>query len=521
MGNNRVNSDVLIIGSGAAGLSLALRLASKYKINVISKAGLEESSTFYAQGGIAAAWDEKDSLNEHINDTIIAGDGLCKKNVVSAVIKEGPGIIKDLIDWGVKFTKCDSGSGEFDLTKEGGHTKRRIFHKDDTTGVEIETSLSNKVKKQKNISVYEYHIAINLIKHKQACCGAYVLNEKKGSVITFCAPIIVLATGGTGKVYVYTSNPDTATGDGIAMAYRIGAKISNMEFMQFHPTCLYHPKAKSFLISEAVRGEGGILRLANGKAFMHKYHKLGSLAPRDVVARAIDCEIKKSGDVCVFLDITHKNKNFIKKRFPNIYEKCLLYGIDITKEPAPVVPAAHYMCGGIKIDMNGRTNIKNLYAVGETACTGLHGANRLASNSLLEAFFTSKRAAEYIKNNFPKIAIPKIKPWSIGKAVDSNEQVMITHNWYELRRLMWNYVGIVRSNARLARARSRIKLLISEIQEYYWDFTVTAPLIELRNLATVADLIIRSAQKRKESRGLHYSLDYPKKNPKKARDTVL
>ncbi|MFC1546538.1 L-aspartate oxidase [bacterium] len=520
-----VDTDILVIGSGAAGLSFALRMCSKYRITLITKNKLVESNTYYAQGGIAAAAPPLDSFINHINDTISAGDGLCNKDIVEQVIKAGPQMIDDLIKWGVKFTKSEKNKGLYDLTKEGGHSNRRIYHRDDTTGIEIQKHLIKQVKKCKNIKIYEYHMAVNLLTGKHGseagCYGAYVLDIKNNKVVTVRARAVLLAAGGAGKVYMYTSNPDVATGDGIAMAYRAGAKISNMEFIQFHPTCLYHPKAKSFLVSESVRGEGGKLRLPNNKLFMKKYHSLGDLAPRDVTARAIDFEMKKSGLQYVYLDITHKPAGFIKKRFPNIYNECLSLGIDMTREPIPVVPAAHYICGGIRTDKYGRTNIKNLFAAGETACTDLHGANRLASNSLLEALFFANNAFEFLKDNLEEIKFPKIKPWNPGKAVDSSEQVMITHNWYEIRRLMWNYVGIVRSEKRLARARRRLDILKTEIQEYYWGFNITAPLLELRNLVTVADIIVKSAIHRKESRGLHYSLDYPKKNKKQCKDTII
>jgi L-aspartate oxidase len=520
----QIETDILVIGSGIAGISFALRIADQNKkVTIVTKDVLQESNTYYAQGGIASVTSEEDSFISHIQDTITAGDGLCNQKVVELVVKEGPNVINDLLHWGVNFTRFNKTS--YDLTREGGHSKRRIFHKDDITGIEIEKHLVTRVKKTRNIKFLEHHMAINLItkkiQNKKECCGAYVLDTKNNKVITLKAQVVVVATGGAGKVYLYTSNPDVATGDGIALAYRIGATISNMEFIQFHPTCLYHPEAKSFLISEAVRGEGGILILPNAKPFMQKYHSLKDLAPRDVVARAIDFEMKKLGIPCVYLDIRHKGKEFIKRKFPNIYEKCLALGIDITEKPIPVVPAAHYTCGGIKTDIYGRTNIKNLFAIGETACTGLHGANRLASNSLLEALVFGKQASQYLENNFPTQKLQKIKEWNTLNAVDSNEQILIPHNWYEIRRLMWNYVGIVRSNKRLARAKRRIDILIKEIQEYYWNFTITQPLLELRNLATVADIIIRSAIKRKESRGLHYNLDYPFKDEKKIKETII
>jgi L-aspartate oxidase len=523
-----IKKDVLIIGSGIAGLSCALRLSEKLKIGIITKSNnLKESSTYYAQGGIAAVYSSEDTFFSHIQDTMIAGDGLCKKSVVEKVITDGHLLIKDLINLGVDFTRFEHNKNFYDLTKEGGHTKRRIFHKDDNTGSEIENKLVANVLDRKNIEIFENHMAINLITFKKDgkiyCCGAYILDNTTGEVITFDATTVILATGGAGKVYMYTSNPDISSGDGIAMAYRAGAVISNMEFMQFHPTCLYHPEAKSFLISEALRGEGAKLKLEDGTEFMKDYHELAELAPRDIVSRAIDFEMKKRGLTNVYLDISMKPANFIKKRFPTIYKNCLKFGIDITKKPIPVVPASHYTCGGVKVDINGKTNLKNLFAIGEVACSGLHGANRLASNSLLEALFFAKQTANFINKNFETFNaefFKNIEPWNSGNAVDSNEEIMIQHNWEEIRKFMWNYVGIVRSEKRLSRASRRIELLMKEIQEYYWDFTITAPLLELRNLATVAKLIIKSAQKRKESRGLHYTLDYPTKL-QKAKDTLI
>ena len=519
-----VNKDILVIGSGLAGLSAALRLPKKLKIGIITKSETKESSTYYAQGGIAAVNSMEDTFFSHVQDTLIAGDGLCKKKVVETVINTGPSLIQDLINWGVDFTRFEHDENMYDLTKEGGHTNRRIFHKDDITGKEIETKLVQNIKQQDNVEIFEQYMAVNLIIFKQAgkicCCGAYVLNQRTGQVMTFKAGVVILASGGAGKVYIYTSNPDISSGDGIAIAYRAGAAISNMEFMQFHPTCLYHPKAKSFLISEALRGEGAKLRLPDGSEFMHNYHQLKELAPRDIVARAIDFEIKKRGISCVYLDISFRESSYIKKRFPNIYKKCLEFGIDITKNPIPVVPAAHYTCGGVKTDINGRTNIKNLFAIGEVACTGLHGANRLASNSLLEAIFFAKSATDFIKESYTKSILGDVAAWDSGKAVDSHELIMIQHNWEEIRRLMWNYVGIVRSDKRLSRANRRINVLIKEIHEYYWDFTVTTPLLELRNLADVAKVIVKSAMQRNESRGLHYSLDYPSKL-EKSKDTLV
>ena len=518
-----VKTDFLVIGSGVAGLSFALKVAAWGKVAVVTKREIEESNTKYAQGGIASVWSQEDSFDAHIQDTLVAGDGLCHPDVVEMVVKNGPDRIRDLINWGVNFTLWEKDKTKYDLAREGGHSKRRIIHAADLTGEEVEKTLAKRVKRNSNITTHENFIAVNLIVREGECWGAYVLDIKKKVVHTFIAKVTLIATGGAGKVYLYTSNSDVATGDGIAMAYRAGAKIANMEFMQFHPTCLYHPEAKSFLISEAVRGEGGILRLKDGSPFMDKYHPQKELAPRDIVARAIDHEMKERGDDYVFLDITHRSPKFIKKRFPNIYQKCRSFGFDMTKEPLPVVPAAHYICGGVLTDNNGRTSIKRLYAVGEVACSGLHGANRLASNSLLEALVFAERASQQAKYAVEQeISFPPISIWDIGHAVDSYEAVMVSHNWDEIRRLMWNYVGIVRSKKRLERAKRRIELLQKEIQEYYWDFIITSDLIELRNIAMVGQLIIDSAIQRKESRGLHYNLDYPSKDDIRwQKDTII
>jgi len=523
-----IETDFLVIGGGIAGLSFALNAAKQGTVAVLMKRDKFESASSNAQGGIASVMSKDDSFDEHIRDTIKAGAGICHEDIVELTIKDGPSRIRELVELGVKFTHApDFRGGEFDLGREGGHSKRRILHADDLTGREIIRALLDAAEAEDNISIYEHHIAIDLITmakifrsdttltapkgQPNICLGAYVLNIPSREIHTFLAKATILATGGTGKVYIYTSNPDTSTGDGIAMAYRAGAPVANMEFIQFHPTCLYHPQAKSFLISEAVRGEGGILRLRDGTAFMEKHHPLKDLAPRDIVTRAIDLELKKGGDEHVCLDVTHLDHNFVKERFPNIYQKCLSFGIDITVQPIPVVPAAHYTCGGILTDSHGETKVKRLYAIGEVACTGLHGANRLASNSLLEALVFSHRAvvkaAEDIKD---PLHIPSAIPqWNPGWAVDSDEMVVVSQNWDEIRRFMWNYVGVVRSNKRLERVKRRIDLLQEEIFEYYWNFTVTSDLIELRNIALVADLILRSAMLRKESRGLHYTIDYP------------
>jgi L-aspartate oxidase len=521
-------SDFLVIGSGLAGLGYALKVARHGTVSVVTKRSIMETSTRQAQGGIAAVLSPDDSFDLHIKDTLASGDGLCHQDTVELVVRSGPERIQELVNLGAHFDLAGGTATDFDLTREGGHSRRRIIHAHDMTGQEVESILVARVLEQPNISVFENQIAVDLVtRHKlvrrgavttnamEYCLGAYVLDTSTGQVNTFIAPIILLATGGAGKVYLYTSNPDIATGDGVAIAHRAGANIGNMEFIQFHPTCLFHPQAKNFLISEAVRGEGGILVDKHGKPFMAKYHPLKDLAFRDVVARAIDTELKKSGDDCVFLDISHKSKDFVKARFPGIYQQCLEFGIDITSQPIPVVPAAHYSCGGVVTDLLGRTNILNLYAVGEVAMTGLHGANRLASNSLLEALVFSHEAARHSVEVFPQIPKKKfseVPPWDPHGAVDSDENVVVTQNWDEIRRFMWNYVGIVRSDKRLMRARNRIDLIQQEINDYYWNFLITSDLVELRNIATVADLIITSALQRKESRGLHYTLDYPEKD---------
>ncbi|HHL39148.1 MAG TPA: L-aspartate oxidase [Deltaproteobacteria bacterium] len=527
-----IRSDFLVIGSGIAGLSFALKAARAGTVAVVTKRAVRESATYYAQGGIASVLSAEDSFEDHIRDTIAAGAGLCDRSVVEMVVRDGPARIRELMELGARFTnRRVDGHLELDLGKEGGHSKRRIVHAGDITGREVEDALIKAVEAEKRIAVYEQHMAVDLITHTkfvsrdgpERVWGAYVLDGATGRVETMLAPTTVLATGGGGKVYIYTSNPDVASGDGIAMAYRAGAEVANMEFIQFHPTCLYHPEAKSFLISEALRGEGAVLRLRDGSTFMDRYHEMAELAPRDIVARAIDFELKKRGDEYVLLDISHRPAAFIKKRFPNIYRKCLEFGFDLTAGPVPVVPAAHYICGGARTDTNGKTTIEGLYAIGETACTGLHGANRLASNSLLEALvFANRAAAHATSRGRDRPPLPSVPPWEPGEAVPSDEAVVITHNWDEIRRFMWNYVGIVRSDKRLERAHRRIRLLQREINEYYWDFTVTGDLLELRNIATVAELIIRCAMTRKESRGLHYNIDYPRRDDERfLRDTVI
>jgi L-aspartate oxidase len=510
--------DVLIIGSGLAGLTLALKVAPSKKVCLVSKRKINDTSSSWAQGGIAAVLTDDDSIEAHIQDTLIAGAGLCDQEVTRQVASHARETVEWLIAQGVPFTREQDDSG-YHLTREGGHSHRRIIHAADATGHAVQKTLAEQVLSHPNITVLEDHIAVDLItsrkvgiqpqKDNAECLGAYVLNNKTGKVLTIAAQNTVLATGGAGKVYLYTTNPDVSTGDGVAMAWRAGCRVANMEFIQFHPTCLFHPKAKSFLITEAVRGEGGILKLPDGNSFMSKHDERGELAPRDVVARAIDFEMKKRGLDCVFLDISHKPADFVISHFPTIYRRCMELGIDITKEPIPVVPAAHYSCGGVMTDHNGQTDLANLYAIGETACTGLHGANRLASNSLLECMVFGQAAANDIlaQADKPSVQLPY---WDESRVTDADEEVVITHNWNELRRTMWNYVGIVRTNKRLTRAMHRIHMLQDEVHEFYSNFRVSNNLIELRNLLQVAELIVRSAMERHESRGLHYSKDYPK-----------
>ncbi|MBW2368154.1 MAG: L-aspartate oxidase [Deltaproteobacteria bacterium] len=536
-------SDFLIVGSGVAGLMFALKVAPYGSVTLITKCGVMDSNTNKAQGGIASVFDGLDSFDDHIQDTLASGDGLTDKQVAEIVVKNGPDRINELTDLGVHFNVKDtaidqSGTPAYDLGREGGHSHNRILHAHDMTGSELQRVLVARVQKDDRITIFENHVAIDLItrstrikrgvvttSHEEICCGAYVLDTTTSQVKTFSAKTTLLATGGAGKVYLYTSNPDIATGDGIAMAYRAGATVANLEFVQFHPTCLYHSEAKNFLISEAVRGEGGVLIDSTGNSFMAKYDPQKDLACRDVVAKAIDTELKKSGEDCVFLDITHQKPDFIRHRFPNLYDKCLSFGINMTTDPIPVVPAAHYMCGGIGVDTSGRADINGLYAVGESASTGLHGANRLASNSLLEALvfahMAAKQAAADIAD-ITHISASEIPAWDEVGTTDSDEVIMVSHNWDEIRRLMWNYVGIVRSNKRLDRAKRRIEIIQNEIHKYYWDFKVDAGLIELRNIATVAELIIDCARYRKESRGLHFSIDYPIRNDKRwKKDTLI
>ena len=534
-----IHTDFLVLGTGIAGLSFAIKAAELGTVAMVTKKNKTDSNTNLAQGGIAVVQDQTDRFEYHINDTLTCGAGLSNEEVVRFVVTEGPERIRELVKWGVEFTRSEADPERFDLGREGGHSMRRVVHAKDLTGREIERALHEKAGKNDNIRIFENHIAIDLIMKSSVlgqkmergdrCLGAYVLDIERNEIDTFRAKFVMLSTGGAGKVYLITTNPDIATADGIAMAYRAGAKIANMEFIQFHPTCLYHPDAKSFLISEAVRGEGAILKLKNGATFMEKYHPMKSLAPRDVVAKAIDTELKKSGDDCVLLDITHRERDFLISRFPNIYEKCLEFGIDMARDPVPVVPAEHYLCGGVMVNDMGETSIPGLFACGEVSCTGLHGANRLASNSLLEAVVFAHRSfmrvaeiGDTMPHHVPVEEEVSIPPWDARGATESDESVVVSHNWDEIRRCMWNYVGIVRSDKRLERAQRRIDLINREIDEYYRDFIVTRDLLELRNIAVTAKLIVTCARMRKESRGLQYNLDYPEKNDRVwLKDTVV
>jgi len=529
------NHDVLIIGGGAAGLSLALRLADRASIAIITKGPGKDGSTYYAQGGISSVLGKEDSFESHIQDTLQAGVGLCDTETVRFTIEHGPDNIRWLQELGVPFSSETSKDGprKLHLTREGGHSFRRVIHAADATGKALSDTLINHARHHQSIEFFEDHIVVDLItaiKHttelqtsKNRCLGAYIFNKKSGEVETFLAKNVIIATGGASKVYLYTSNPDGSTGDGIAMAWRAGCKVANLEFNQFHPTCLYHPEAKSFLISEAVRGEGGKLLLPDGKQFMNQFDDRAELAPRDVVARAIDHEMKRLGAPCLYLDISHRSAAFIISHFPTIHAKCLEFGTDITKEPIPVVPAAHYTCGGVVTSIHGETDVSGLYAIGETAHTGLHGANRMASNSLLECLVFSESASKHILKTLHQTKLEKNIPhWDESQVTDSDEEVVVSHNWDELRRFMWDYVGIVRSNKRLERAKRRIHLLKHEIHEYYSNFRITSDLLELRNLVQVAELIVRCAMERKESRGLHFSLDYPEANERSvAKNTIL
>jgi len=532
-----IEKDFLVIGSGIAGLTFALKASQFGSVAIVSKDDLDESATLYAQGGIASVMTDDDSFELHAKDTLEAGRGLCREDVVRIICKEGPSRVRELIDLGVQFTRIRG--ADYHLSREGGHSKDRILHSNDLTGREIERTMIEAINSEENIAVFPHHMLIDFItcsrldsklepgSPQDEALGAYILDVRANKVKTFLSKVTLLASGGAGKVYLYTSNPDTATGDGIAAAYRAGARIANMEFVQFHPTCLYHPEAKSFLISETVRGEGAVLRLKNGNTFMENYHSLECLAPRDIVARAIDHEMKKSGDDCVYLDTTHIEGYRTRERFPNIYQTCLRFGFDMATKPIPVVPAAHYTCGGVMVDLNGQTNIRRLFSSGEVCYSGFHGANRLASNSLLEGLVLSHRAitkaALLLKSEKLNNPISRDIPnWDCGNAVGSDESVVVSHNWDEIRRIMWNYVGIVRSDKRLLRAERRIKLLLDEIKEYYWNFTITKNTLELRNIALTAHLIIMGALQRKESRGLHFTMDYPRTNDKTwKKDTIL
>jgi L-aspartate oxidase len=520
--------DFLVLGGGIAGLTFALEAAEHGSVLVLTKRSRSEGSTQYAQGGIASVLGGDDAFDLHVQDTLVAGAGLCKRDAVEVTVREGPDRIRWLMSLGVEFDR-EGGPERLHLTREGGHSRRRIAHAKDTTGREIERALLEACS-ARGIRILEDRVAVDVVTSSKVglggpnrALGAYVLDRASGDIAAISARVVVLATGGAGKVYLYTSNPDVATGDGVAMAYRAGASVANMEFFQFHPTCLYHPQAKNFLISEALRGEGGILRNAAGDAFMVRYDPRKELAPRDIVARSIDAEVKRRGDDCAFLDMTHLPKSFLLEHFPNIYATCKEFGIDMAVQPIPVVPAAHYMCGGVVTDLLGRTTLPRLYAIGETSCTGLHGANRLASNSLLEGVVFGRRAAKRAIEDLSEASgtLPEIPPWNPGDALDPEEGVVVTHNWDEVRRTMWNFVGIVRTLKRLDRARTRIKVLRDEIREYYWKYKLTPDLVELRNLADVALLVVECARQRKESRGLHYLLDHPKPDDRWVRDTVL
>ena len=526
----RIACDYLVIGSGVAGLSFALEAAEKGEVIVVTKRSAYDSATSWAQGGIAAVLDPADSFEAHVADTLATGGGLSDPKVVETVVRDGPARVRALIGMGADFSKAEGepiNGIDLDLTREGGHSARRVVHAGDITGRELQRVLVESARAHPRITAHEHHMAVDLIELSRhggprRVVGAYVLDEDTGEVHTYIARTTVLATGGAGKVYLYTSNPDVATGDGIAMAYRAGAEIANMEFFQFHPTCLFHPDARTFLISEALRGEGGVLRLADGTAFMEKHHPMKDLAPRDIVARAIDYEMKRTGHECVYLDMSARQPSYLVERFPNIHAECLKYGIDMTRQPIPVVPAAHYMCGGVVIDVDGRTTLPGLLAVGEVTCSGLHGANRLASNSLLEGLVFGHRAAQISPDRTEPWEEPSVPDWDIGSAVASDEAVVVTQNWDELRRFMWNYVGIVRSDKRLRRASRRIALLQEEIREYYWQHLVNRDLLELRNIAYVAELIIACAAARQESRGLHHTIDHPERDDEHfAADTVV
>jgi L-aspartate oxidase len=530
------STPILVIGSGVAGMWFALRAAEHARVWILTKTVPEESNSRYAQGGIAAVWHASDSYEQHVDDTLVAGAGLCRRDAVEVTVREGPDRVRELIGLGTQFTRSDDDPETYDLHREGGHSHRRILHADDMTGAEMVRALGRRCAEHPNIELLDHRMVVDLITRswlarrtggippepgEDEVVGAYVLDLRTGDVEVVRADVVVIATGGAGKVYKYTTNPDIATGDGLAMAWRAGARIANMEFIQFHPTCLYHPKVKNFLISEALRGDGGKLIGPDGRRFMDRYDERAELAPRDIVARAIDEEIKRRGLDCVYLDMRHLDESELRRRYPNIYARLAELGIDMAVDPIPVVPAAHYTCGGVQTDLNGESSVRNLFAVGESACTGLHGANRLASNSLLEALVFSHRAAALIHTRVKRSEPLALPPWDVGRAVDSDELVVIRHTWEEIRRFMWNYVGIVRTHRRLKRARRRVTMVREEIESYYWDFKLTGELVELRNLATVADIIVRSALKRRESRGLHYTLDFPDSDPRFIRDTVV
>ncbi|MGH8013710.1 MAG: L-aspartate oxidase [Candidatus Binataceae bacterium] len=519
--NSPLYSDFLVIGGGIGGMLFALKASEHGSVTVLTKAASDEANTAYAQGGIASVWSVDDSFESHIEDTLRCGAGLCNRTAVEAIVRDGPATVRELIALGTQFTRVEEGGeDEYDLGREGGHSHRRVLHAQDLTGREIMRALGAAARTRPDLHVMENHVAINLLMERRAddqpaaCWGAYALEKATMAVRKYVARATLLATGGAGKVYLYTTNPDIASGDGVAMAYRAGAPIANMEFYQFHPTCLYHPAAKSFLISEALRGEGAILRLPDGTPFMKRFHPDAELAPRDVVARAIDSEMKRLGLDCVYLDISHREPAYVRERFPNIYKRCLSFGFDLSREPIPVVPAAHYMCGGVVTDLIARTAITRLYAAGEVAMTGLHGANRLASNSLLEAAVMGRRALADARERMrdDHQSPPEFPEWDPGHAIKSEQRVLITHSWEEIRRLMWNYVGIVRSDRRLDRAMRRIQMLKEEIHSYYWDHLLDSDLIELRNLVTVAELVVRCAMTRKESRGLNYNIDHPERD---------
>ena len=528
-------TDVVVIGSGLAGLLFALKVAPHARVTILTKKERIQSNTRWAQGGIAAAWLEDDSWQAHVQDTLIAGAGLCRREAVEHTVRHARARVEELISLGVNFDRWEEDTSQYSLHREGGHSSRRILHSKDLTGGEIMRALLQRIDEHPDIELLEQHVVVDLITEgwvarrsgelppmPDRVLGCYALNTETGQVRTFAARTVALCAGGAGKVYLYTSNPDVATGDGIAMAWRAGAQIANMEFVQFHPTCLYHPDARNFLISEALRGEGGRLRLKDGDRFMVRYDERLELAPRDVVARSIDAELKRTGHECVYLDMSHLPAETVKAKFPHIHVRCLEFGIDISTDPIPVVPAAHYFCGGVRTDLKGESSIANLFVIGETSCTGLHGANRLASNSLLEAAVFAHHAAAEVISRLPHLPEPTaLPPWDTCHASEPDEQVVISQVWDEVRRFMWNYVGIVRTGRRLMRARKRIDLVQEEIETYYWDFKLTSDLIELRNIATVAELVVECALRRRESRGLHYTLDYPEPDSRFQRDTII